>query len=227
MSSSLTANNNLKVAFGRRFFMDKPQRQQKMTTEEYLRFEEEHTEKHEYVNGRIFAMTGGTIVHNLISTNIVRSLHAQLKGSGCRVYMADVKLRVEATNCFYYPDVMVECGATHDKSSVFIETPVLIFEVLSRSTASTDRREKLLSYQQIASLEAYIIVHQSRKRLEIYRRLSQDDWTIQHFGPAEVVELSWSNEKVVTVAVDEIYEDTIVEDSPDFQVSENIEVYIY
>lgn len=196
-----------------------------MTVEEYLLFEESADERHEYINGRVFAMTGGTAAHNLISLNIAASLKTQLKGSGCRVYMADMKVRVEASNSFYYPDVTIDCGA-FDRSSVFTAKPIVIFEVLSRSTASTDRREKLLAYQQIPGLQAYFIVHQSRKRVEVYRRESNDDWTVEELGPGDEVGLSCPN-RTIKITVDEIYEDTNMENSPDLHVRENAEVYLY
>lgn len=193
--------------------------------EEYLLFEESEGERHEYINGRVFAMSGGTAAHNLISVNIVTSLKTQLKGSGCRAYVSDMKVRVEANNSFYYPDVMIDCGAL-DRSSVFTAKPIFVFEVLSRSTASIDRREKLLAYQQIPSLEAYLIVHQSRKHVEVYRRQSDEDWTVQELGTGDEVCLLCPN-RTITISVDEIYEDTNMENSPDLQVRENAEVYLY
>jgi len=196
-----------------------------MTVEEYLLFEESQEVRHEYVNGRIFQMTGGTAAHNLMSLNIAASLKTQLKGSGCRAYMTDIKVRVEATNSFYYPDVIIDCG-TFDRSSVFTASPIFIFEVLSRSTASTDRREKLLAYQQIPGLEAYLIVHQSRKRVDVYRREHEDDWSVQELGSGDDMDLSCGG-RTIKLSVDEIYEDTNMESSPDLQVRENAEVYLY
>lgn len=205
--------------------MESPKKQPRMTVEEYLLFEESQEVRHEYVNGRIFQMTGGTAAHNLISLNIAASLKMQLKDSGCRAYIADMKVRVEASNSFYYPDVIVDCGS-FDRSSVFTSSPIFIFEVLSRSTASTDRREKLLEYQQIPGLKAYLIVHQSRKRVDVYRRESDVDWAEQELGAGDDFELSCKN-RTIKIKVDDIYEDTDMESSPDLHVRENAEVYLY
>ncbi len=206
--------------------MPSSKKQQKMSVEEYLQFEESSLERHEYVDGRIFGMAGATAAHNWISLNIAASLKAKFKGSGCRVYINDMKVSIEATNSFYYPDVIIDCGAV-DKTNVFTSTPSIIFEVLSRSTASTDRREKLLSYQQIPALEAYIIVHQSRKCVEVYRREANGDWLIEEFGQGEELELKCCHLEAVRLSLEEIYEDTGMDSSPDLQVREDLELYNY
>jgi Uma2 family endonuclease len=116
-----------------------------MSVDEYLSSEEHASVRREYVDGRVFAMTGVTKRHNIIAGNIYSILRAHVRGSQCRAYISDVKVRVEAANSFYYPDVMVSCEP-FDHKSVFTSTPRLIVEVLSRSTAAIDRREKVLAY---------------------------------------------------------------------------------
>ena len=133
----------------------------RMTVEEYLSFEEKSQTKHEYVDGFVFAMTGASARHNIISGNVFSLLRAHVKGSQCRAFIMDMKARVEISNCFYYPDVIVSCGKLNDEA-VVAPDPVLIVEVLSPSTASVDRREKLLAYQQVPSLREYMVVHQRR-----------------------------------------------------------------
>ncbi len=115
----------------------------KMTVDEYMAFEMRATVRHEFVDGRLFAMSGATKRHNIIAGNIYSILRAHVRGSQCRAYVSDVKARVESMNIFYYPDVMVSCDL-FDKDSTFAARPVLIVEVLSRSTAAIDRREKCL-----------------------------------------------------------------------------------
>ncbi len=173
--------------------------------EEYLRNEEVSPGKHEYVDGQIFAMTGSTRRHNIISGNIYSILRSHLKGSPCRAYMADIKARVEAANCFYYPDVMVSCDA-FDSSSVFTDSPVLIIEVLSRSTATIDRREKLVNYRQIPTLNDYVIIHQRKKRIELYRKNEAGVWQVLNFESGEEFPLTSIPGGGLTVSVDEIYE---------------------
>lgn len=207
--------------------MTGPQKISTLSVDEYLLFEENAQVRHEYVNGRIFAMTGGTSAHNIISLNIASTLRNHLKGSGCTVYMSDMKVRAEAANSFYYPDVMVVCGSV-GKNSVHTEAPTVIFEVLSKSTAAVDRREKLVAYQMIPSLQSYVIVHQSRKRVEHYRRVDKD-WTLQHLVSNEELSLQCNeSEKLpLTVSMDDIYADLEFDEGPDLQVREDAEVYAW
>lgn len=204
--------------------MAKPEKVVRMSVDEYLRFEESATVKHEYVDGEVFEMTGGTLAHNLIGGNILTLLRARLKGSGCKVYIEAVKVRIESTNSFYYPDLLVDCCA-YDGTSVYTTTPVIIFEVLSRSTASTDRREKLIAYKRIPSLKAYVLVHQARKCVEVFRKESDGNWTIQIIESyGELLLETVPGEKIV-LTLEEIYDDLNLESSPDLQVREDVETY--
>lgn len=176
-----------------------------ITVDEYLALEERASTRHEYVDGVLFAMSGATRRHNVIAGNIFASLHNFLSGTPCRPYMEAVKARVEKANCFYYPDVMVACDS-FDADSVYTDVPVLIVEVLSPSTAGTDRREKLINYRHISSLREYLIVHQRKKRVEVYRR-NGDDWEILLFGAGDDIILeSLPTEKKLTLSVDSIYD---------------------
>jgi Uma2 family endonuclease len=152
-----------------------------LTEEEYLKAEEKSVVRHEYVNGYVFAMSGSTDAHNLISGNIFSAIHAHLRGSQCRPYIHDMKLKIAVAKSYYYPDVMVSCEPFESKS-LFKSGPVLVVEVLSPSTASVDKREKLIAYQHIASLREYLIVYQDRQKVEVYRRDSQDQWELMTIG---------------------------------------------
>jgi Uma2 family endonuclease len=145
----------------------------RLTKDEYLKLEEDSNVRHEYVGGYIFAMSGATEAHNVISGNIFSFLHGRLKGSPCRAFINDMKVHVEEADSFYYPDIMVTCEPYEGKS-VFKASPVLIFEVLSPSTTQIDRREKLFAYQKIASLIEYVIVHQRKKCLEIFSKQGEE-----------------------------------------------------
>ncbi len=139
------------------------------SVEEYLQGELVSEVRHEYVAGQVFAMVGGTRGHNLVALNIAAFLHAHLKGGPCFAYMSDMKVRIEAADAFYYPDVVVSCESLA-MSDVFLREPVLIFEVLSPSTETTDRREKCLNYQKLPSLQEYVLVSPEEVRVEVYRR---------------------------------------------------------
>jgi Uma2 family endonuclease len=131
-------------------------------------------------------MTGATEAHNVICGNLHALLHNHLRGSGCRPFMNDMKLRIEVANSFYYPDIMVTCEP-YDGKSVFKKLPVLIVEVLSPSTRHIDRREKLVAYRQVSSLRQYLIMHQSRCRIEIYRKDADDQWEVSVLGRADSI----------------------------------------
>ncbi len=177
-----------------------------MSVEDFLTFESAAPGRHEYVDGQVFAMVGSTMRHNIISSNIQSILQTQLRGGSCRAFISDVKVRVEATNSFYYPDVVVSCKPL-DTSGTVVTEPVLLVEVLSPSTAATDKREKLVAYLKILTLKEYLIVYQSKKRIEVYRKGLDGHWKIP-----EVVELQNTLEihslpKRLSIALDAIYED--------------------
>jgi Uma2 family endonuclease len=200
----------------------------KMTVDEYMAFEMRATVRHEFVDGRLFAMSGATKRHNIIAGNIYSILRAHVRGSQCRAYVSDVKARVESMNIFYYPDVMVSCDL-FDKDSTFAARPVLIVEVLSRSTAAIDRREKMLAYKQIESLKEYMIVHQNKQRVELHRRSANGSWDMFEFAKGDYLEIEAISVESIRVALTAIYEDVdwpqddswkVREDSEDWQESD-------
>jgi Uma2 family endonuclease len=145
---------------------DPASRDRRLSVEEYLRREERARVRHEYVAGHVYAMTGATIRHNKIVRNMVTALHAAAGGGPCQVFVNDVKVRI-GDERFYYPDVVVACAPVDD-DAVYVTDPCLIVEVTSPSTRATDRREKLLAYGRLPSLQAYLIVDHRRRRVEWY-----------------------------------------------------------
>jgi Uma2 family endonuclease len=158
-----------------------------MSMEEYLKIEEGTPIRHEYVAGEIFAMSDGSVEHELISGNVFAAFHAHLRGGPCKAFMNNYKLHLEVneSNFFYYPDVMVARGPHADLR--FCTNPRLIVEVLSPPTDRTDRREKASNYRQIPALEEYVLVAQRTAEVTIYRRsehwapliLSSPDETVE------------------------------------------------
>jgi Uma2 family endonuclease len=151
-----------------------------MTVEEYLAFEEKSKIKHEYMDGEIFAMAGVKRNHSLANTNISTELNLQLRDSDCEVHISDFRVRVRETH-FVYPDVAVACGEIDVETSGEIETlinPLVIFEVLSKSTEKRDRGEKAEDYFKISSLRDYILVSQNRMRVEHFHRESDNKWSL-------------------------------------------------
>jgi len=152
------------------------------TVEEYLELEQTSDIRHEYFAGEVFAMAGSSKEHNIISGNVYSRLRSQLRGSSCNVFMSDMKVRISLANenqtIFYYPDVIVSCD-TEDQDRYFLNYPCLIIEVLSPSTETIDRREKLLNYRSLASLKEYVLISQDEVKVEVYRQDEKGNWTIQ------------------------------------------------
>jgi Uma2 family endonuclease len=130
------------------------------------------------MDGVVFALAGASTRHNLITANIIITLGGQLKGRPCRVYPSDLKVRVPNSKRFFYPDVSVVCGDDEyaDAEQDVILNPTVIVEVSSETTAAFDRGKKFLSYQQIGSLQEYLLVSQDEILVEGYARQGSDTW---------------------------------------------------
>ena len=180
-----------------------------LTVEEYLKAEESSEIRHEYLDGQIFAMSGASREHNLIAGNIFARLRTHLRGSSCRTFISDMKVKIQIDNqkadLFYYPDVVVTCNST-DKQRFFLTSPSLIIEVLSPSTETTDRREKLLNYQKLDSLREYVLVSQDKVKIEVYRKDIQGNWSLIILGKDDELRLDSIG---ATLTMVEVYEDVI------------------
>ncbi|MBD9360050.1 Uma2 family endonuclease [Methylomonas fluvii] len=153
---------------------------------DFLAWEETQTEKHEFVAGEVFAMTGARQDHVVVSLNIASALKQRLRGTPCRPYIADLKLKVEAAEAFFYPDVMVSCHPGDLGNQQYICNPTLIVEVLSDSTAAYDRGGKFAAYRKLASLQEYLIVDIDARRVECFRRTPDNDWLLHdYFGEVD------------------------------------------
>lgn len=152
-----------------------------ITEEEYLVFERASTTKHEYYNGRVYAMTGASARHNLIAANIIASLHSQLRRKPCRVYPSDMRVKIQQTGLNTYPDVVVVCGQPQftDDALDTLVNPTTIIEILSPSTERYDRGMKFHNYRTIATLRDYILVSQDSHRIEHYIRQDGNQWLFE------------------------------------------------
>lgn len=144
-----------------------------MSVEEYLELERDSEVRHEYVGGELYAMTGASRRHNTIANNISSLLWIAARGGPCRVHQSDMKVLTPG-GPFYYPDV-VACGE-EPEDEYSEDAPCLIVEVVSPKTEAKDRREKLVAYTKIPTLEAYLIVDQRRKRIEHHFRDGSGEW---------------------------------------------------
>lgn len=173
-----------------------------LTVKDYLNTEANNPTRHEYVGGYVFAMAGASEEHNIIAGNIFALLRPHLRGSSCRVFVSDMKVKVQ-DDIFYYPDLMVTCNP-QDDHRYFKTQPNLIIEVLSETTETTDRREKFMNYQTLKSLKEYILVSQDQMRIEVYRQDDQGNWTIQILGQKDNLILESVG---LTLTMGQIYED--------------------
>jgi Uma2 family endonuclease len=177
-----------------------------ITPEEYLAFERKAEYKNEYFDGEIFAMVGASRKHNLITINIASSLHAQLRNRPCEVYSSDMRVKIPNANIYTYADLTVACGEPkfEDAQVETLLNPDVIVEVLSKSTASYDRRQKFAFYRTIESLTDYILVSQDTVHVEQYTKQSDNRWLLADFRSTEDVMQLESVQ--CTLALREIYD---------------------
>jgi Uma2 family endonuclease len=158
--------------------------------EEYLAWEAEQLEKHEYVDGEVFAMAGAAEGHITVSLNLAMALRQHLKGSACRTFMADMKVQADTDKAFFYPDVVVTCSARDAQDPLVKREPTLIVEVLSPSTAAYDRGAKFSSYRQLASLQEYVLIDTDTRATDVYRKGADGLWVLHPFAREDAVELA-------------------------------------
>lgn len=168
--------------------MGVPKLKPKISVVDYLEGEKTSDVRHEYLNGDIYAMSGASKRHNRIAFKLARLVADRTDEMDCEPFMNDVKVYVKTLNRFYYPDLIVACG-DDDEDEYYVNRPTIIVEVSSPSTASTDRREKLFAYQEIESLQEYLMIEQDTEHAELYRRRDDGLWSWITFEPGEDLEL--------------------------------------
>jgi Uma2 family endonuclease len=161
------------------------------TPDEYLAWEREQPIRHEYIDGEVYAMTGGTLPHNDIAVNLTTILRTTLRGTGCKVRMSDAKVRVSAQGPYFYPDVVVSCDERDRRAVEAIQYPKLIVEVLSPSTAGFDRGDKFKFYRRIPTLEEYVLIDSEKVGIDCYRKTSGGKWelTVYPEDAGDILEL--------------------------------------
>lgn len=150
------------------------------TPQEYLAQERKASTKSEYLNGEIFAMAGTSRKHNLIAVNLARELSERLREGDCEVYQSDMRVKVDETGLYTYPDVTVVCGGPEfeDAEVDTLLNPLILFEVLSSSTADYDRGGKFAHYRRLPSLREYVVVSQDRVLVEHHVRQPKNQWVL-------------------------------------------------
>lgn len=156
-----------------------------LTAQDYLTLENKSPTKYEYVDGEVYAMAGASDAHVTITVNLAALLRSHVRGSNCRIYIADMKVRIEALNRFYYPDVMVTCDDRDRENDNYKCFPKLIIEVLSESTESFDRGDKFADYQTLETLEEYVLINTRHPRVECFHRNKDGLWVLQYYTKDE------------------------------------------
>ncbi|MDO9141349.1 MAG: Uma2 family endonuclease [Methylobacter sp.] len=169
----------------------------RISEEDYLQGELIAEFKHEFIDGEVYAMAGASENHNLLSGNLFAELKGQLKGTPCRTFIADMKVKVG--DDFFYPDVMVVCDKNND-SEYYKQSPVIIVEVLSPSTRKFDKNAKRLKYQAIPTLEEYVLIDQTIAEIEVFRR--KEHWQSFYYYLGDTITFESLG---LTLLVEDIY----------------------
>jgi Uma2 family endonuclease len=172
----------------------------RISVEEYLELERAGEVKHEYVDGYMILMAGGSRNHSRLGVRALGALERRLQGGSCRAYNSDVRVWIKGR--YFYPDVTVSCDERDAGEGDDVRQPSVIFEVLSRRTEAYDRGDKFDLYQECRSLSEYVLVNMRRPEIQVYRR-SDDGWILRTFRAGENIEL---NALDLNIPVDEIYE---------------------
>ena len=162
----------------------------KMSGDEYLAWEAEQAEKHDFIDGEVYAMAGAESGHVTTSLNMAMALRQHLAGTPCRTFIADMKVQAKEGDNYFYPDVVVTCSDVDRNSSLVKREPTLIIEVLSPSTAAYDRGEKFAQYRSIASLKEIAFIDMSSRRTDVYRRGADGLWVLHPFDAGAAVTLA-------------------------------------
>lgn len=190
-------------------------RKPRMTDDEYLAFERASPERHEFLDGEMFLMTGGSLPHNDVTINLITAFKNRLRRGPCKVYSHDLRVQVRAQSRYFYPDMVIVYGGVQTRDDMGKDTalnPTVIAEVLSPSTESMDRGVKLRNYRLIDSLRTYLLVSQHEPLIERYERAG-DFWAYTELrGMDAILKLESPH---IEIALAEIFED--VEFSPDDQ----------
>jgi Uma2 family endonuclease len=174
----------------------------RFTPEEYFVWEDKQLEKHEYIDGEVYAMSGGSKNHSLISVRFITLFANHLEGGSCETGNSDLRVNIVETNDYTYPDVSVTCDERDKTTSQYITYPSLIVEVLSDSTEAYDRGGKFRMYRNNPILKDYLLVNSARIEMDLYHKNDAGDWIIINYQEGDVVELKSIN---LSFPIEQVY----------------------
>jgi Uma2 family endonuclease len=174
-----------------------------LTPAEYLEWEEKQELKYEYVDGKISAMTGGTLNHSKIGGNLYYILQTHLRSGGCQVLNSDAKVQIAESSNYVYPDVSVTCDERDKIATKFVSHPCTIIEVLSPSTKAYDRWEKFNLYRRSDTLQDYVLVDTEQIEVALYSKNTEGKWEIIRYIAGDLIELKSIN---LTFPIEQVFE---------------------
>jgi Uma2 family endonuclease len=172
------------------------------TPKEYFAWEEKQLNKHEYIEGEVYAMSGGSVNHGRIAIRFTTMFDSHLDGSGCITGNSDIKVKIFKTNNYTYPDISVTCDDRDKATTQYITYPVLIVEVLSPSTEAYDRGGKFRLYASNPVLQDYLLVSSNSIEIDLYHKNDNGEWIINNYKEGDMIELKSIN---LTFAIAQIY----------------------
>ncbi len=161
----------------------------KLTTEEYFIWEEKQLEKHEYINGQIYAMTGGTVNNGRFAVRFTAMFEAHLSNTNCIVGNSDIKIKMVDSHNYSYPDASITCDGIDRNTPNYITYPCLIVEVLSDSTEASDSGKKFRMYRQNPVLQDYLLVSSTRIEIDLYHKNDAGEWLIINYQEGDIIKL--------------------------------------
>ena len=175
---------------------------QYMSPQEYLEWEKTQELRYEYIDGEVFAITGGTKPHSRIAFNFGAELDNFLAEKGCEFYISDVKVQVSESGSYHYPDVVVTCDERDKQAIDMIRHPCLIVEVLSPSTEAFDRGKKFTRYRQSITLQEYVLIESDEIGVECFRKNDEGLWVLHTYGEGDTLNLESVG---ISIPVEKLY----------------------
>ena len=169
---------------------------------EYFAWEEQQLEKYEYINGEVYAMSGGSKNHSLISVRFITLFSNHLETSNCEIGNSDLRVNITGTNNYTYPDVSVTCDNRDKTTTQYITYPCLIVEVLSASTEAYDRGGKFRMYRNNPILQDYLLVSSTSIEIDLYHHKENGEWIIINYKEGDTIELKSIN---LSFAIEQVY----------------------
>lgn len=173
-----------------------------LTPEEYFTWEEQQLEKHELIDGQVYAMTGGSVNHSRIAIRFATMVDTHLDASSCIIGNSDLRVNILGTNNYTYPDISVTCDDRDKTTTQYITYPCLIIEVLSKTTEAYDRGGKFRMYQNNPVLKDYLLVSSTAMEIDLYHKNNAGQWMIINYGEGDTIELKSIN---LSFPIEQIY----------------------